>query len=369
MAVCGPQRPDQRGLDAGEPRLVDRERERRHDRPGGARQPARHERLAGRHRPGVGRGRGRRDPVRLRDPSRRQSGGSVRDACPASSGATTYTDAQVDGGASYAYVVRSIDTSFNRSGHLQRGPRDRRSPRTVSSMFNVTVPAATDGTGRIVDIAGFLDRLDGNLPQWDPAGVELTRVDATHWSIQLSGNEGTQIEYKYALGSWDYVEKDVVVRGDRQPPAHVELRNHRHPAGQRHRRRTGGTSRPAVTEASRAGLRVAADRPAFRPAAQRRQVDRWAFDPWTGVAGWNAARTGRGRVGLVGTLGGPGPMGRAGARRTVQVGASARSAEAARKAPYRTLPDPSGLVVASPFEGWLVTTRRIRLSDAATLRP
>jgi hypothetical protein len=70
------------------------------------------------------------------------------------------------------------------------------------------VSASTDGTGRSVYIAGFLDRLDGGLPQWDPGGVALTRVDATHWTITLTGKESTQIEYKYTLGDWDHVEKD-----------------------------------------------------------------------------------------------------------------------------------------------------------------
>ncbi len=35
----------------------------------------------------------------------------------------------------------------------------------------------------------------------------LTRVDATHWTITLTGYETTPIEYKYVLGAWDYVEK------------------------------------------------------------------------------------------------------------------------------------------------------------------
>ena len=78
----------------------------------------------------------------------------------------------------------------------------------MTLVFNVTVPAATDDTARSVYIAGFLDRLDGGLPQWNPGGVVLTRVDATHWTITLTGKETTQIEYKYALGSWDHVEKD-----------------------------------------------------------------------------------------------------------------------------------------------------------------
>jgi len=77
----------------------------------------------------------------------------------------------------------------------------------VTLVFNVTVPGSTDGTGRSVYIAGTLDRLDGNLPQWDEDGVVLTQVDATHWTITLTGKEGTQIEYKYTLGDWEHVEK------------------------------------------------------------------------------------------------------------------------------------------------------------------
>jgi hypothetical protein len=78
----------------------------------------------------------------------------------------------------------------------------------VTLTFNVTVPASTDGTSRSVFIAGTLSRLDGGLPDWNPGGVMLTRVDSTHWTITLTGKETTQIEYKYAMGSWDYVEKD-----------------------------------------------------------------------------------------------------------------------------------------------------------------
>jgi hypothetical protein len=33
-------------------------------------------------------------------------------------------------------------------------------------------------------------------------------VDATHWTVTLNMLEGTSIEYKYALGDWNYVEKD-----------------------------------------------------------------------------------------------------------------------------------------------------------------
>ena len=121
-------------------------------------------------------------------------------------GASSYMDTAVVEGASYFYVVRSVDTSFNRSGFSNEA-QGTAELRTVTLVFNVTVPATTDATGFSVYIAGFLDRLDGNLPQWDPGGVVLTRLDATHWTITLTGKEATQIEYKYTLGSWDYVEK------------------------------------------------------------------------------------------------------------------------------------------------------------------
>jgi glycosidase/fibronectin type 3 domain-containing protein len=118
----------------------------------------------------------------------------------------SYTDPFVDEGATYYYVIRSVDTSFNRSGNSNEVAATAEL-RTVTLTFNVTVPSSTDATGFSVYIAGTLNRLDGNLPEWNPGGVVLTRVDATHWTITLTGKESAQIEYKYTLGSWDYVEK------------------------------------------------------------------------------------------------------------------------------------------------------------------
>ncbi len=73
--------------------------------------------------------------------------------------------------------------------------------------FVVTVPEQTDHTDRAVFLAGDLNKLDPDLPFWDPGGVRLTRVDATHWRVTLSGRQGTTIQYKYALGDWGSVEK------------------------------------------------------------------------------------------------------------------------------------------------------------------
>ncbi len=125
----------------------------------------------------------------------------------ASTSSTTFTDTTVAEGETFFYVVRSVDTSFNRSGASSEVGATAEL-RTVTLTFNVTVPATTDATGRSVYIAGFLDRLDGGLPQWNPGGVSLSRVDATHWAITFTGKESVQLEYKYTLGDWEHVEKD-----------------------------------------------------------------------------------------------------------------------------------------------------------------
>jgi glycosidase len=121
---------------------------------------------------------------------------------------TSYADTSVVENGTYYYVVRAVDTSFNRSGNSSEVTATA-VLRTVTLVFNVTVPATTDATARSVYIAGSLDRLDGGLPQWNPSGVVLTRVDAMHWTITLTGKETTQLEYKYTLGDWDHVEKDA----------------------------------------------------------------------------------------------------------------------------------------------------------------
>jgi hypothetical protein len=122
---------------------------------------------------------------------------------------TGYTDTAVIANSTYYYVVRTIDLSYNRSG-VSNEVVGVAKLRNVNVTFNVTVPATTDGTGFSVHIAGTLNLLDGNLPQWDPGATVMTKVDGTHWTITLTGNEGVQLQYKYTLGSWNYVEKGTV---------------------------------------------------------------------------------------------------------------------------------------------------------------
>jgi hypothetical protein len=135
------------------------------------------------------------------------SGGSYQTIALVTNG-TSYVDTGVAEGANYYYTVRAIDTSFNRSADSAEVAATAQL-RTVTLVFDVTVPATTGGTNRPVYIAGTLSRLDGGLANWNPGGTVLTQVDSTHWRITLTGKETTQIEYKYTLGDWDHVEKDA----------------------------------------------------------------------------------------------------------------------------------------------------------------
>jgi len=147
------------------------------------------------------------DPTMYGYEVRKADAGSTTYATVVLTTDTSFTDTDVVEGASYSYVVRAVDTSFNRSPDSAPVVATA-ALRTVSVVFTVTVPSTTP-VGRTVYIAGSLDRLDGGLPLWNPGGVSLHQVDGTHWTITLTGKEFTQIEYKYTLGSWDFVEKGV----------------------------------------------------------------------------------------------------------------------------------------------------------------
>jgi CAP12/Pycsar effector protein, TIR domain len=77
----------------------------------------------------------------------------------------------------------------------------------VTATLNVTVPDTTGAVGKAVCIAGNLDRLAGDLKHWDPGSLPLRQVDDAHWTIELTGKDTTRIEYKFALESWDFVER------------------------------------------------------------------------------------------------------------------------------------------------------------------
>ncbi|HSM70491.1 MAG TPA: alpha-amylase family glycosyl hydrolase [Anaerolineales bacterium] len=118
--------------------------------------------------------------------------------------ATSYTDTSVVENATYDYHLLAIDTSYNRSTESNTVTATA-SPRTVTVVFHVTVPTHTPSS-QSVHIAGTLHLLNGNLPEWDSSGVALTQVGTYEWEITLTGAEGTNIQYKYTLGSSNFFD-------------------------------------------------------------------------------------------------------------------------------------------------------------------
>ncbi len=111
-----------------------------------------------------------------------------------------FTDWGAAANASYYYVVRAADTSFNVSENSNEVQATAQA-RTVQVTINVTVPDWTPADATVT--------IAGNFQDWDPAATPMTQVDGTYWMITLDLAEGYHLEYKYALGSWDYVEKGI----------------------------------------------------------------------------------------------------------------------------------------------------------------
>jgi len=116
----------------------------------------------------------------------------------------SYTDTAVISNATYYYVVRALDQSFNRSGDSGEVAATAEL-RTVTVIFTVTVPAWTPGD-KSVHIAGTMSRFNGGYPDWNSSAVSLAPAGPNQWTITLTGLEGTQIEYKYTLGTPDFFD-------------------------------------------------------------------------------------------------------------------------------------------------------------------
>jgi len=116
---------------------------------------------------------------------------------------TAYRDESVSTNRTYTYTVQALDTSFNRSG-FSAPASGRAEQRAVALTFNVTVPAFTPAADTVY-IAGDNATVFG--ASWNPGHQAMTRVDATHWTITLTAPEDSKLQYKYARGTWDQVEK------------------------------------------------------------------------------------------------------------------------------------------------------------------
>lgn len=119
-------------------------------------------------------------------------------------GETRYTDKAVAQGDRYSYAITAVDQSLNESEPVatEEAKVERR---RIPVTFIVTVPDYTSqGEGGLY-IAGDFGADD--LPFWDPAGIPMEQIDAQHWQVTFDIPEGSTIQYKYARGTWNAVEK------------------------------------------------------------------------------------------------------------------------------------------------------------------
>ena len=115
-----------------------------------------------------------------------------------------YTDTRVNTGQTYYYHVLAVDTSFNLSqpsNELQAMPQAK----MVQVTINVTVPEGTPPT--VYFTRAILD--NHTLGDWSPSGHAMTQVNATLWSTTFTLEDGTKVDFKFARGSWEMVEKDA----------------------------------------------------------------------------------------------------------------------------------------------------------------
>lgn len=115
-------------------------------------------------------------------------------------GDTAFTDTAVAEGATYTYSVAAVDGSLNESAQTAAEPVTI-ARLVVPVVFTVEVPDYTNST---LFIAGAFG---SDFPTWDPAGLAMSQVDDTHWTITLELKEGARLEYKYVRGDWIAVEK------------------------------------------------------------------------------------------------------------------------------------------------------------------
>ncbi|HEY1016190.1 MAG TPA: Ig-like domain-containing protein, partial [Herpetosiphonaceae bacterium] len=117
--------------------------------------------------------------------------------------AAAYTDTLVATGVRYHYVVKAFDHAFNASPASNEVSQVAE-PRLVNLTFNLIVPAGTPGAPTI---AGNNAQAFGQT--WNPGAATLTQTGPNTWRYQATVLDGAALEYKYARGSWEKVEKQI----------------------------------------------------------------------------------------------------------------------------------------------------------------
>jgi glycosidase len=130
------------------------------------------------------------------------AGGGYAKIGAVDAGVTQYADANLQTGTPYFYVVRALDAANNVSSASNEASATP-AARAIHVTFEVSAPATTPADGVVYIV--------GNQPQicnWcSPQTITLTKGGDGKWRTTIDFLEGTEIEYKFTLGSWERVEK------------------------------------------------------------------------------------------------------------------------------------------------------------------
>ena len=119
---------------------------------------------------------------------------------------TSYTDTGLTPGTTYTYTVEAYDTNGDVSAASSSVSATTATAYTET--FNVTVPVNTAASGDGVYLDGDFSVLGGGGTDWAASGVEMTEVNATHYTATVTSASDTTLDYKYVLGaSWSNVEE------------------------------------------------------------------------------------------------------------------------------------------------------------------
>jgi alpha-glucosidase len=122
----------------------------------------------------------------------------------------SFIDTTVSAGTTYSYIVKAFDTSLNASSASNEVSETVRA-KIVNVTFRVKVPAFTPASD-IIYITGQSpavspDPLCGYCGGNASTAMHETAPGSHIWEITLGIPDGTQINYKYTRGTYDFVEE------------------------------------------------------------------------------------------------------------------------------------------------------------------
>jgi glucoamylase len=122
---------------------------------------------------------------------------------------TTYTDTGLTTSTSYTYYVEAYNNAGT-SAASNSVTATTTATTGYTETVNVTVPVNTAVTGLNVYLDGNLSVLGGGAADWAASGIQLTKVDDTHYTGTVTSTSSTTLSYKYVLGAnWSDVEKSA----------------------------------------------------------------------------------------------------------------------------------------------------------------